>query len=40
VSALSGVELKERVVFDPLGLIASGSRELLTSAPDDAAWSE
>lgn len=35
VSALSAVAPRERVVFDPLGLIASGPRESIESIPDD-----
>jgi hypothetical protein len=36
VSALSSVTPKERVVFDPLGLIASGPRDSIESLPDEA----
>jgi len=36
VSALSTVTPKERIVFDPLGLIASGPRESIESLPDEA----
>jgi hypothetical protein len=36
VSALSAVTPKERVVFDPLGLIASGMRDSIESLPDEA----
>jgi hypothetical protein len=40
VSALSTVTPKERGVFDPLGLIASGPRESLESLTDDAILAE
>jgi hypothetical protein len=40
VSALSSVTPKERGVFDPLGLIASGPRESLESLTDEAVLTE
>ena len=40
VSALSSVTPKERGVFDPLGLIASGPRESMESLTDEAILAE
>jgi hypothetical protein len=40
VSALATVTPKERVVFDPLGLIASGARDPIESVPEDALLGE
>jgi hypothetical protein len=40
VSSLSSVTPKERGVFDPLGLIASGPRESVESLTDEAILAE
>jgi hypothetical protein len=40
VSSLSSVTPKERGVFDPLGLIASGPRESIESLTDEAILAE
>jgi hypothetical protein len=40
VSALATVMPKERFVFDPLGLIASGTRDPIESVPEDALLGE